>query len=399
MKNFWTLFCYEMKKIWKRPLLWVVILLIVALFAYSLVQVFLPKKEGAVFTTVDAEGREISRFITADEQQRIELEGGRRLAGQVMDETFFRKARETIPTGMERFETASWFLLVDPSYYQFWYYDSEGLAGTAEDYYAARQEAVELGLQDLDLSESDRAYWQAMEARVAKPFVYQPENGMQSLYNMFSSIGIVSCIPLLAGAALCELFAGERRTRMDALMFSSNRGRRTLYFAKILAGGLSAVLAAALVSVVILAAYLAFYGTDGWSGAIQLLLGAGLSWSSWPITMGQGALILLGLTLLFALLCGGVAAAVSVFTGSGIAAMAVSFGMMILSGKNAQGAWARYLPTALITPGAFRSLTLTDLFGLKLNLLQSGALLYAVIAIVLLALCWLGWRRWAVSGK
>lgn len=102
MKNLGTLFRYEMKKIWKRPLLWVVILLTAAVFAYSLVRVFLPTKGGAALTAVDAEGREISRFITADEQQRIELEGGRRLAGQVMDETFFRNARETIPTGMER---------------------------------------------------------------------------------------------------------------------------------------------------------------------------------------------------------------------------------------------------------------------------------------------------------
>ncbi len=396
MRSFWTLFRYEMKKIWKRPLLWVTILLMAALFAYNLVWVFLPTKGGATFTAVDAEGREISRFITGDEQQRIELEGGRRLAGQVMDETFFRKAKETIPTGMDWYETVGWFMLVDPSFYQFWFYNSEALTGTAEDYYAARREAIDLELRDL--SDSDRAYWEAMEARVEKPFVYQPEYGMKSLCYLLSSGGIVFFVPLLAGAALCELFARERRARMETLLFSSRRGRRTLYFAKILAGGLSAVLAVALVAAVTLAVYLALYGAAGWNGTIQLLTGAGLTASSWPITMGQGALILLGLTLLFALLCGGLAAAVSVFTGSGIAAMAACIVMMLLATRYIQGTWAQYLPARLITLDAFRDLTLTDLFGLKLNIFQSGALLYAVVALALLVLCRLGWRRWA-AGK
>ena len=396
MKNLGTLFRYEMKKIWKQPLLWVAILLTAALFVYGIGNDFLPTKDGMTYTAVDGQGREISRFITRDEQNRIKLKGARRLAGLVMDEAFFRAARETIPAGADWYEAEGWFMLVDPSYYQFWYYNNEALTGTAEDYYAARRKAIDLALRDL--SDSDRAYWEAMEARVEKPFVYQPEYGTQSLCYLLSAGGIVSFVPLLAGVALCQLFAGERRARMDALLFSSRRGRRTLYFAKLLAGGLSAVLAAALVAAVTLAVYLALYGAAGWNGAIQLLTGAGLTASNWPITMGQGALILLGLTLLFALLCGGLAAAVSVFTGSGIAAMAACVVMMLLATRYIQGTWAQYLPARLITLNAFRDLTLTDLFGLKLNIFQSGALLYAVIALALLALCRLGWRRWA-AGK
>ena len=172
-----------------------------------------------------------------------------------------------------------------------------------------------------------------------------------------------------------------------------------LYFAKILAGGLSSMMAAALVSGIIVAAYLVLYGPGSWNGAIQLLVGAGLSWCSWPITMGQGILILLGVNLLFALLCGGLVAAVSVFTGNGVAAMAAAVAMMLQSQRHVQGLVGRYLPARLINPDTFRILDLTELGGLQLTIFQSGALLYAAIAVVLLTLCWFGWRRWAKAGK
>lgn len=397
MKNFGTLFRYEMKKIWKQPLLWVVILLTAVFLSCIIGQGFLPSSYGSTYTATNADGAEISRFLSSDEAFRIKLEGGKRLAGQVMDEAFFRKARETIPLEKDRDTLEGWFLLVDPSYYQFWYYNTMEIGGTAEEYYANRQKSVDLEMQRL--SERERAYWVAMEEQVEKPFRYQPENGMQVLYSLISSGGIVFFTPLLAGVCLCELFSGERRTKMDALVFSSRRGRRVLCLAKILAGGLSAMIATALISGIVVAVYLVLYGPDSWNGAIQLLIGAGLSWCSWPITMGQGVLILLGVNLLFALLCGGLVAAVSVFTGNGVAAMAAAVAMMLQSQRHVQGLVGRYLPARLINPDTFRILDLTELGGLQLNIFQSGALLYGVIGSVLLTLCWFGWRRWAAAGR
>ena len=45
--------------------------------------------------------------------------------------------------------------------------------------------------------------------------------------------------------------------------------------------------------------------------------------------MGQGILILLGLLLAYALVCGAVTALVSVWSGNGVAAMAASVGVMV----------------------------------------------------------------------
>ena len=77
MKNLGTLFRYEMKKIWKRPLLWAALLLFCAIFVYTTARPFLPTKSGTTFTWTGPDGNEISRYITGNEQYRIRSGDGR----------------------------------------------------------------------------------------------------------------------------------------------------------------------------------------------------------------------------------------------------------------------------------------------------------------------------------
>lgn len=399
MKNFGTLFGYEMKKIWKRPMTWAVVLIFSAVFVYSMARPFLPNLGGANFTYTDAEGREISKFLTGDEQYRIQIEGSRSLSGLLMDEDFFRAAREGVPKVNEMFGRDNFFYLVDPTYIDVYWWYGERIDGTAEDFYTNRMNGIEWGWEHAGLSEDEIAYWQAMEAQVEKPFVYYPVYSFQNLLNSLggSGGGVTSFLPLIAGACLCELFSQERRARVDALIFSSRRGRLTQYLAKMLAGGVSAMLAAALVAGATVAASLALHGISGAEAQIQLL---GWLWtSSLPVTVGQAVLILLALMLVYALLCGAAAALVSVLTGSGVAALAVSVGIMLAAMLHYEEEWAAYLPNNLVDEQALLSLRLTDLFGLRLNFIQSGFLLYLLIAVILFGLCWLGWRRNATCGK
>lgn len=394
MKNFGTLFGYELKKIWMRPMTWAAVLVFCAAFIAVTVQPFF-RSGGATFTATDADGGEISQFLTAGEQYRLRVEGARALSGQPMDEAFFQTARETIPLDRERFKKDGYFFLIDPSYCDFYIEFSEWLDGTAEHYYAARQNGREQSWQRL--TAEDAAYWRDMEAQVEKPFIYRPVLGPRMLMNMLGSAGLGLFLPLLVGLCLCDLYAQERRTRAGALIFSSPRGRRCLYLAKTLAGAVSAV---AVTLVVVAAGGLAnllFYGPYGYDGAIQI--SPWLWHSSLPITMGQGILILLGLLLAYALLCGAATALASVWSGSGTAAMAVSVGMMIaaMTLDRTQTGWWEFMPANLVDERGLNSLQVTRLFGVQLNILQSGLLLYLLLALVLAALCWLGWRRQAAE--
>ncbi len=390
MKNFGTLFGYEMKKIWMRPMTWVTVLLFCMVFVYITVQPFFAAG-GTTFTTVDTDGNEISRYLTGGERYRLRVEGARALSGQPMDEAFFQTARDTIPLDKTWFDKESYFYLIDPSYCDFYVEFSEWLNDTAEHYYTHHQNGKELSWQRL--SGEDAAYWRAMEARVEKPYVYQPVLGPRMLMNMLGSAGLEPFLPLLVGLCLCDLYAQERRTRADAMIFSSPRGRHCLYLAKTLAGVVSAVGAALLVVASGGLANLLFYGPYGYNGAIQL--SPWLWSSSLPITMGQGILILLGLLLAYALVCGAVTALVSVWSGSGVAAMAASVGVMVgaMVLDRTQEGWWEFMPANLVDERGLSSLQVTHLFGARLNILQSGFLLYLLLALMLAGLCWLGWRR------
>ena len=90
MKNFGTLFGYELKKIWTRPMTWAAVLVFCAAFVWITVQPFF-RSGGATFTATDANGSEISRFLTAGEQYRLRVEGARKLSGQPMDEALVKE--------------------------------------------------------------------------------------------------------------------------------------------------------------------------------------------------------------------------------------------------------------------------------------------------------------------
>ena len=397
MKNLGTLFGYEMKKIWKRPMTWAAVLIFSAVCVYSIATPFTPNPNGAKFTFTDAEGKEISEFLTGDEQYRIQVEGSRPLSGLLMDENFFQAARDGVPEVEGVFGRDNFFYLVDPTYIDIYWWYSEALDGTAEDFYANRMDGIELSWKHAGLREDDVAYWREMEAQVEKPFVYYPVYGFQDLMGKLGSGGVAICIPLIVGACLCELFSQERRTRLSALIFSSRQGRLPLFLAKVLAGGLSVELAAALVSGSAIVTSLLLYGMDGLQAQIQLL--PWLRSSSFPITIGQATAILLALTLAYALVCGALAALASMLTGSGVVALAVSAGVMLATMRQYHADWAEYLPANLADEHALMSLRLTDLFGLKLNFIQSGFLLYLLIAVILFGLCWLDWRRKAAKGN
>lgn len=398
MSNLWTLFGYEMKKIWTRKLNWIALVLFSILFVLIQVTSFLTDNNGATFTTVDGSGQQISAFISGNGQYRIRVRGSRNLAGQVMDEAFFRTARETIPLDAEWFEQESYFLLIDPSYFDFYSTTSEYLEGTAEEFYADRQAGIAHRWEKY-LTKEDAAYWATMEAQVEKPFIYQPRLGPETILELFgvSGGGEATFLPVIIGICLCDLFALDRRTRAEGLIFTTRQSRRTLYLAKLLAGIASALLAALILAGVVVTANLSVYGTWGWDGAIQLV--PWLRHSSLPITMGQAVLLLLGLMLAYALLCGGLTALVSVFTGSSVTALAASVGLMLLTMMQFSGDWAEFMPSNLVDMRAFYSLHLTDIFGLRLNLYQSGFLLYLLVTAGLLTLCYLGWRRNATDGR
>ena len=395
MKNFGTLYGYELKKLLRRKLAWIMVLVIAALMAYTARPV--SDSGGANFSLTDRAGNTVSKYVSIAEQREQVSKGKQSISGQIMDEQFFQNVREASNgNGLyiikKNFDLDSYFHLVDSSYYGPYAMIAfqtglDPAETSAEDFYRNRQETIEL--QYGGRTDREVAYWQNMEAQVEKPFVYRYISGYQDI--LADVFGLSNVIPLVAAVCLCGVFSEEKRMRADALIFSSRQGRFPQYLAKVLAG-ITIILAATIL--VIGADAAAVLLTQGWDGFDAVLQLENLN-SSLPISIGQATLIMLGLLLLYGLLCGGVTMLFSAFTQHTAAALAAPVLLMICQ------AWLRldvqaaeYLPNQLFnTTPSLCNRNLVNLFGRYLNNLQFGFVLYGGLAAVLLALCWLGWRR------
>lgn len=391
MKNFGTLYGYELKKLLARKTSWAVVLILAAVMASAA----LPNTNsgGSQASVTDRDGNTVSRYISAVQQVELARAGDRRISGQVMDEPFFERVRAVSDgNGLYQIRDGddlySYFYLVDSSYqgpHALIAIDAglDPKEATAEGFYEARER--QLALQWADLSEEDASYWQAMEARVEKPFVYRAVAGFRALLR--DVFGLSCILPLAAAVCMCGAFSAERSTRADALIFSSRHGRFPQYLAKVLAGTTVAAAASALI-IGADTALLLTYGADGFDAALQPEI---LS-SSLPITVGQAVCILYGLLLLYGILSGGVTMLISVLTGNTAAAMACPVLLMIFQ------AWLRldvqaaeYLPNQLFNANpALRNVHLVHFLGGTWNSLQFGYLLYGGLAAALLLLCWPG---------
>lgn len=259
------------------------------------------------------------------------------------------------------------------------------------------------------MTDEEIAYWLDREAQIEQPFIYEPTDAPNRLFDVLGTMGIF--IPVLVALCVCDLFAQERRARTYPQIFTSKQGRKCLFLAKILAGGVSSMLAVAMAVGAVISSSLIQYGTWGWGAAIQLcryMLNC-----SFPITAWQGIFILTAMILVYALLCGALISVVSMWSGSGVTALAAGAALVggqlllpqMLSVLHDDFLTPRfvtellyYLPMGLVNAAALNPQPLKYFFGLPLNPVQVELIAYLAVSAALATVCWLGWRRRAVSG-
>lgn len=380
MRNFGTLYRYELKKIWKRKLTWVVLLALAALMVY------------AAIGTSSSDVKKLQQFLR---------DGALRIDGQIMDETFFSSMRKALSEAGEIGDHFNdlYFYAVNSDYYYPYYMalalDVDPKSATAEDFYNARRTALERTWAAQKLTGDEIAYWSAQEMQVQQPFTFRSiKDGLSACLTV--TYGISSIIPIAVAVCLCGVFSEERRTRTDQMIFSSKHGKGTICFAKLLAGVTAALCASILAIGAVSAAYAI---RDGWNSSDAAIQIRYLD-SSLPITLGQALSRMFGLLLLYGMLCGGMTMLVSVLTRNTIAALALPIVLMIAQ------AWIRlpglqaadYLPNQLFNDGyVLCNVRLVGFFGVYLDNIEFAFLLYGSITVLLMALCWLGWRRNALG--
>lgn len=407
MKNFGTLYRYELKKLLKRKLSWAIMLLLCVACVFATVRA--STGGGIVYQDVlDEDGNPV--VITGEElREQRRNAAGSKLNGRVMDDAFFQEMLESVPDFVRRgarseeevYKINQYFRTVDGTW-SHPYSMVEGLLRdtgtvTAEIFYAAWQEQTQSYLDHYagdSLTEGEKDYWRAQIDQIERPFIYRycwP--GTTPLIDFFYTL--LGLLPIAAAVCVCSIFSEDRRTRMDALVFSARESRFPLYLAKVLAGAAMSVLVGVVIVGMTVAAHLAVWGWKGLDASLQM-------WQICvprPITVGEMLVPMLLLLVLYTLAYGGVAMLASALTRSAMVGLVapVLLVQAIDRFHPLPYGWKGYLPDNLMGWSGPTNMQLVSVFGVYLDNFQFGMLLYLGIAAVLLALCWLGWRRSAVG--
>ncbi len=352
MRNFGTLYGFELKKLLQRKMIWI------ALAILTGVSVFLPASQviGKLYMSADATGGEAQVWSHYEIVQRQRTDPAH-LEGRALDTELIREAiaemgiisRTTTPVlGRNNAETSVTVRQADPDapgltldgyviqgqYGDIWN-TLEPMVGpenmtedlTAEDYYAAVDADRAAGYNVWGLTAGEIAWWAEQAEKLEEPLTMTgyPNGGWTAMAETAYVANLF--IFLFAIIALAGLFPMERQRRTDALTACARNGGAPLYAAKFLAGLTVSFAGGVIILGAMAAACLILLGPEDAATAVQQLMNP--TWGA-PLTVRHLALAVCGVYLAASLVHAAFVMAVSLCTKGGTAAMAVCFGAMLL---------------------------------------------------------------------
>lgn len=421
MRNFGTLYKFELKKLFHRKMLWIALAILTA------VSVFQPASQvmGKMHVSADVTdgGDQVWSHYEIVRRQRADPAG---LEGRELDTDLIREAidamgiisRTTTPVlGSDNAEASVTVRQADPDdrgltldgyviqgqYGDIWntlesMVTTENMKPdlTADNYYAALDDQRARGYASW-LTEDEIDWWTAQAEALEEPLTLTgyPDGGWAFLAET-AYVGNLF-IFLFAIIALAGLFPMERQRRTDALLQCARNGGTPLWAAKFLAGLTVSFCGGVVILGAMAAACLILLGPEDAATAVQQLMNP--TWGA-PMTVRQLALTVCGIYLVASLIHAAFVMAVSLGTKGGTAAMAVCFGALLLfimvpvlpvSRRVLSQGWS-LLPAVLGVTGFVYDPRLVRLGG-YLTSLQAAPLLWLAMTLILAALAWALHRR------
>ena len=381
MRQFRTLFYYEIKKITQRKNTWITFGALLVLF-FGL---FAGRQLGSTY--IDGEFLE-----TKKEGFATDRENGLKLSGRKLDDTLFAEVKTAYALAEDKdikyFLTEEYQDSIRPyrGIYDIIRFNSELSAVTEENFYAAREAALKESQDDFKLSEAEKEYWQKKEEKVTKPFTYQYADAYWYLDSMNGVYMILLMVSFMLAICMSNVFTEEHGRKTDQLILCSRLGRKETYFAKILAGSVFSFAAGLLFLVIVTVGAFITFGAEGFSAVLQL---AAPNYS-YPLTMGRVFLVMAGLLLLACILTGIFAMVFSEITKSSIGTMATVIAILFLARLvPVPPDWrllqiVNFFPINMLKLDAgFTDMRLVSIFGLKFTSWQFAPILYILLIVLL----------------
>ncbi len=397
MKNLGILTVYEWKKLGKRKILWA------ALAAAAVVEIlvnciFLMEHSELILT--DENGTNIvSESLGGFEKMMLEQTYARALDGRTVDDALLGETADSMLQEKRHIvrEYEEIYYLVSGVYFG----DSGAVMTEADAFYQKWRERIDQNLRETPgLTEGERAWWREKCGKIEVPFTYRYAFSWQRILQCAAATTLL--VMLLNAVCLSGVFSDEHVRRTDQLILCTQNGRRQVYTAKIIAGGLFRGACALLLYGISFGISFAVYGTEGYDAMIQQQI----VWIPYPMTVGSAVMILFGLTLLAGVLEAVLAMVLSEQLGSSVAVMAVLVSITLINLLVSLPERWRVLsqmyelfPMRLIADGSFYDCRLVPLPGGYLRNVCFAALLYPALTVLLALIGRRSYQRYQITGR
>lgn len=371
MTNFFVLYKYELKKIFKRKIVYITLALLVLIAAY------MGMAEPLSFAVSSSDGETISGMkYAAEKKANAEMVTGK------IDDGMLNQIREykggyTGPFDPKLQQTSAVIGYVSDIMDNRDAYNSVD----ADTLYQTRLHKVQNNWQNQMLSESEKEYWTEKENGLEKPFVYGYAKGWHTILDEMLSLNIL--LILSVSICLSTVFSEEHTRKTDQLILSSKCGRKTIFFSKIASGITFGLGCAVVFLVTTMVSTLCVYGTNGSWVPVQIYLPE----CSWNITMGQAVMLMSGTYLTAAILYSAFVMFLSEALKNSIAVMGIMTGGLLLTlmvqipyHDVLPSRIYAFLPSVLLQVWRLWDNRLVSVFGAHFANFQAAPVIYLIIS-------------------
>ena len=412
MRQFFTLYRFEIKKIFQKPYVPALLALCIALTVFLNVRPLLGEQTVAY---VDEQQQFHFEAVSNYEAIQLERRFAREDAGKLLDNEAAWTMQEMNRRYQEIYNQYAPDLtcvLLNHSLV-FETLGRTGVNPVAEhieypaDYaYQSLERGREEEFSSQLLSQEEIAYWEREGTRLTTPFVMEYTGGWRGILEKASWLNLMALV--FALISLCSSFSDDDAYKTRPLLASAAHSRMPLTLAR-LAAGVSLACGCVLLLFGLTAAIQFFvHGAGGAQMPIQLLelesdqRGIGdvhLSYSCRDMTAGQAVLVTVGMSLLIALFAGALSMLLSKLLRRGVPALALPLGLLLLSmifeppfyyyDRVRAQIWS-YMPIQRLYQTFLADERLVSLGGVQLDCIPVSVLLYGGLAAVALVTCiWL----------
>lgn len=412
MRQFFTLYRFEIKKIFQKPYVPALLALCIALTVFLNVRPLLGEQ-----TVAYVDEQQQFHFETVSNYEAIQLERrfAREDAGKPLDNEAVWTMQEMNRRYQEIYNQYAPDLTCVLLNHSLVF---ETLGRTGVNPVAEHIEyPVDYAYQNLErgreeefssqlLSQEEIAYWEREGTRLTTPFVMEYTGGWRGILEKASWLNLMALV--FALISLCSSFSDDDAYKTRPLLASAAHSRMPLTLAR-LAAGVSLACGCVLLLFGLTAAIQFFvHGAGGAQMPIQLLelesdqRGIGdvyLSNSCRDMTAGQAVLVTVGMSLLIALFAGALSMLLSKMLRRGVPALALPLGLLLLSmifeppfyyyDRVRAQIWS-YMPIQRLYQTFLADERLVSLGGVQLDCIPVSVLLYGGLAAAALVTCiWL----------